>query len=270
MLFPAPLAGDPPEDAAVRHARVRAAAGRVERQALGPRGAGVHGDQLDTAFPAANLQHRDVAQRVRGGQERGDHRRRRHRNDGRGREHGHLHPLGACTEPGRSVLRSSVQRQARVRATPMPRCVLYTYGRVAWRPQKLDEGSEVYGRGGVAETEAAPGRERDDVVLDFLRGWPGLAVCWRVDRERVAVVAACGAGAVPPPVRKTRAEDAIGPGPGDLHGKADSLVGPRTTTSVAWPGLLPSHLSVLFQNLFDYIKSRLIIILNKHQILTHR
>lgn len=114
---------------------------------------------------------------------------------------------------------------------------------MAWRPQKLDEGSEVYGRGGGAETEAAPGRERDDVVLVFLHGWPGLAVCWRVDRERVAVVAACGAGAVPPPVRKTRAEDAIGPGPGDLalHGKADSLVGPgRTTTSVDWPTTVTS------------------------------
>lgn len=218
MLFPAPLAGDPPEDAAVRHARVRAAAGRVERQALGPRGAGVHGDQLDTAFPAANLQHRDVAQRVRGGQERGDHRRRRHRNDGRAREHGHLHPLGACTEPGRSVLRSSVQRQARVRATPMPRCVLYTYGRVAWRPQKLDEGSEVYGRGGEGE----PKRKRP-------RGVSATTSCsfsstdgpdWRFVGVSIGSVSRWwrrvgrGAGAVPPPVRKTRAEDAIVPGPG--------------------------------------------------------
>jgi hypothetical protein len=66
-----PLAGDPPEDAPVRHARVRAAAGGVERQALGPRGAGVHGDQLDAAVPGAvvataYLQHRDVAPGVRG------------------------------------------------------------------------------------------------------------------------------------------------------------------------------------------------------------
>ena len=128
VLFPPPLAGDPPEDAPVRHARVRAAAAAVERQALGPRGAGVHGDQLHAAVPAY-LQHRDVAPGVRGGQDRG------RRDDGGGREHGehsHLHWLRVdrrTTDP------SSGRCECGADAV-----LCCTYGRVAWRPQKLDEG----------------------------------------------------------------------------------------------------------------------------------
>jgi hypothetical protein len=147
VLFPPPLAGDPPEDAPVRHARVRSAAGSVERQALRPRG--VHGDQLDAAAgggvpAAANLQHRDVATRVvvMGGQERG-----RRRDDDGGHEHGHLiHRYGVEPADHRSLAAPcrGLRPDADATNAAAPTVPCCTYMRmVAWRPQKLDEGSEV-------------------------------------------------------------------------------------------------------------------------------
>ena len=125
-LDPPSLGGQPPEDPPVRHARVRAAAGAVERHALGPRGAALHGDQLQPAALAASYLQRGrvvaaVAPAVRvEGQER-----RRRRRDG-GSEHDRPH--------------GSVGRRMNTRdGGDVPRAAMCGMA-ASWRPQKLDQG----------------------------------------------------------------------------------------------------------------------------------